>query len=334
MNAASTIVFSLFFASTGLAEAHTQGDNIEEAGDVSDVTKADDETEEYDEAETPEEVDLAEEDENDETRKAMAKREFAQGQEFFLREEYKKAVASFNKAYKHWPYRVIHYNLALAYTFMKDDENAYRHLLVYLRDATESERDLPKELRSLQGRMGMMIIRVDNPRAEIHVDGNLVGSGRSEHIVQSGTREVVIKVDGREVAQNTIEVIGGGVQTWDLVLPESPPPSRRTFGKLHWGFFAAGGGATLVSLVASTALSVRTKKLRDEFMNDRSDADLRARGIRTKRSAEVMWAVTGLLAVGTAVTAFFTRWREEERTLIIAAVPGERGAMLSITWNR
>ncbi len=268
-------------------------------------------------------------------KKELAKKLFAKGQKLFLRDKYGAAINEFKAAYEKWPYRVIHYNMALTYTFMKEDEKAYNHLTLYLKDATEKEKDLPKELKDLKKRMGVIIVRANNPNATILIDGKEVGSGSVEQVVRTGTREVLIKLAGRNIASKKIEVAGGTSEKWapalekDILMdPQSSVP------RLHWGYFTAAAGVTLVSLITSTVLSVRTKSLHDEYMDKRYDANLRSEGIRTKRAAEVMWSITGFLTLGTAAVAIFTEWKQPKESITIIPAPHNKGAIINITWKR
>jgi len=268
-------------------------------------------------------------------RKELAKKLFAKGQKLFLRDKYGPAIKEFKAAYAEWPYRVIHYNMALTYTFMKEDEKAYHHLTLYLKDATEKEKDLPRELEDLKKRMGVIIVRANNPDATILIDGKEVGSGSVEQVVHTGTREVLIKLAGRNVASKKIEVAGGALEKWSPVLEKSiSMEPQKGFARLHWGYFTAAAGITLAAIITSSVLSVRTKSLHDEYMDKRYDANLRSEGIKTKRAAEVMWSITGLLTLGTAAVAIFTEWKQPEESVSIMPAPHNKGAIINITWKR
>lgn len=268
-------------------------------------------------------------------RKALAKKLFVKGQKLFLRDKYRAAIKVFKAAYAKWPYRVIHYNMALSYTFMKEDEKAYHHLTLYLKDATDKEKDLPKELKDLRSRMGVILVRANDPSATILIDGKEVGSGSVEQVVRTGTREVLIKLAGRNVASKKFEIIGGTSEKWEPTLEKAIFINpQKGFARLHWGYFTAAAGVTLVSIITSTVLSVRTKSLHDEYMDKRYDANLRSEGLRTKRAAEVMWSVTGLLTLGTAAFAIFTEWKHPEKNISFMTVPHNKGAIFGVTWKR
>jgi tetratricopeptide (TPR) repeat protein len=277
-------------------------------------------------------------------KKRIAKRIFRRGQRLFLRKKYKRAIKAFHRAFSYWPYRVIHYNLALTYAFIDEDKKAYHHLRLYLKDASARERDLPHELNELQQRMGALIIEVSNPAAIIYVDGRRAGTGKSELIVSSGERKVSVEISGRKVAEKVIEVGGGEEKTWEVVLsgtggePSRPPGPSSFFDRwatLHWGYFAATASLAVAAAVTSAVLSARTKTLYDQFLDDRTNADLRERGVATKTASEAMWAVTGVLVAGAAAVAIFTQWDapEERPTLSVTPNPMRRGGGLTITWR-
>jgi hypothetical protein len=307
-----------------------------------------------------------------EVKKAAAKKHFARGRKLFEKERYKQAIAAFLRAYRRWPYPVIHFNIALAYLFCGDDIAAVTHLRKYLVEASEGEIEIPKELKKAQHRVGVVIVSIPDDTADIYVDGKKAGIGNVELVLRPGRKRIEIRKEGQTIAARTFIVQGGKEQIWQLSwaawkkktkkleaallqqeqerkeqeelgesrkkriakLVELEASASHRLGRLHWGYFAGAAAVTGASLITSIALSARTVQLRDDFLDNRTDTDLRAQGVAHKRAAEIMWGVTGGFAVATAIVAIFTRWRPATETPDIQVTPvaGPTQAGIRIDW--
>ncbi len=274
--------------------------------------------------------------------KQLARLHFAQGKSHFLAGEYTRAIRSFEQAYRHRPHRVILFNIALAHARKGDSVAAATHLRRYLKQAHPTDPKLPPALRQAQRRVGVLSVRVKNPRAQIYIDGRFVGVGSAELVMKPGRSAVVVKLGLKVVARKTVQITAGREHLWELPQEETaappasattpPPRGWRRFQRLHWATFAATAGATLGLFVGAVVASARTKALHADYARDPTNTEVRNRGLRLQRVANALWGLTAVSAVSTAVLAFFTRWRASERPSRFSARPvvgsGQAGFLL------
>ena len=167
---------------------------------------------------------------------------------------------------------------------------------------------------------------------------------------RTGQHTVVLQIDGKsekkviEVGSDQLVEVAsskGGAASRSTPADEPPPPaadeSRRKRGMFSDGlppvFFFGGVGLTVVLAGVSTYFMVDTSNKHSEFENagcTRANfapcAGLQSDGESSQSTANVMLALTGVAAVGTAIVGVaFTNWKGP----MIAAHPGGAGA----TWR-
>ena len=139
--------------------------------------------------------------------------------------------------------------------------------------------------------------------------------------------------DGAEVGRKELTVEGGGTATWQHRVsatqrplpghrprrqpdPSDPEPATdRASGraKVHWGYFAAASGLTVVAGGLMVWLGLETNDLEERFQAGPTPS-LQSRGRRYRAATNAMVGLTSAAAITAAVLAFYTRWKGKERT--------------------
>ncbi|MFH2010414.1 MAG: hypothetical protein ABI333_27695 [bacterium] len=258
-------------------------------------------------------------------RKSAAGRAYAKGQKLYEKRRYRAAIQALRQALDHWPYREIHFNIALCYYELREPVGAVRHLRLFLEGASPKERrSVPGALRRMQRRVGVLVVRASDTQTEIWVQGRLRGRGRVEQIVRPGEIAVELKQGKETLAHKLLRVPRGGTATWDYSLGrvitklETKPPRRRV--RLHWGYFVGAAGTAVAAAAAAVGLGYKTRALHREFDLNPS-WPTRDEGLRYQTLTNVMWGVAGAAFVSAAVIAIFTRWRRKERPDRVQVLP-------------
>ena len=271
--------------------------------------------------------------------KAKARQLFKKGKKLFKKKDYDAAIAAFKEAYAIWKHRVIIYNLAVTYAYNGNHIQAAVHAREFLKKAKGKEKNLPEVLQRSMKKVGMLIIRVPDPKAAIYVDGRQVGLGTAELMVSAGVHVMELRQKDRVIKRMEIRVEGGKEKVWELaempkpprkpprvrprprprvrprprpprvVIQQPPKKKKKKLGTLHWGVFASAMAVTAGSLAGAISLSVKTRSLHNEFQEDKTDAALADQGKNYQLGANILWGVTAAAAVGTAVVAIFTDWK-------------------------
>jgi hypothetical protein len=117
---------------------------------------------------------------DDPTTTAAARERFKEGVAYFDRKEYEKARAAFLQAYALKKHPAVLLNLAQSELRSGHERDAATHFSQYLRDATDAstaERDAAQAgLVSARAALIEVVVSVDEPGAEIFVDGAAEGS--------------------------------------------------------------------------------------------------------------------------------------------------------------
>ncbi len=298
--------------------------------------------------------------------KRKAKKAFRLGRRLFRRRRYTQAVEAFERAYRFWPRREIQFNIAYSYAKLGEWVKAVTHLRAFLKEAAPAEkRRLPKLLREAQGKVGVLVVRMPDDRAEIFIDGRLAGKGHVEMVVEPGERVVEIRLEDKTVSRKNIDVLAGTEKVWELTempqpaLPrpvvrpvprplvvvrrprpvpvvEHPKTGKKSLQRLHWAYFVGAAAAALGAGVGVTVLGIKTQKLRKDYEQHPSES-LMNEGNRYKLLTNVMIGVTAGLAATAGVLALFTKWKktsgtERQAHLTPALLPG--GGMILVTFHR
>ena len=239
--------------------------------------------------------------------KVAAKQFFQAGKKLLSMKKYRQAIDAFQKAYKYWKHRVLFSNIAPSYAYLGKKAEAGDCLRKYLKKATFREKRLPKVLREVLQQTGVLEIRTQEPDAEIIVDGRVVRRGTAERVVVTGQRAVDIRPKDQMVARKVIAVPPNGRVVWEplkkggavpAVVPRPADPAqagkppeggtpvtvkrRETIRTLHWAYFAAVAGLAAAMCGAAVGMGFRTKNLRDDFLNDRTNGSLRDKAIQSQ----------------------------------------------------
>lgn len=298
------------------------------------------------------------------TGKEKARLQFRTGQSLFRRKKYGQAVEAFEEAYKSWKHKVIEFNIALCYAFLGQKLKAAEFLRKYLSGAKGLERKLPPILVGVYNGTGVLVVNTPDPKAEIFVDGMLVGRGKADVILEIGKRAVDIRLGDRIAARKTIEVVPREERMWDLKeIPKPPttpqvpqprvaetresttaptptPPTtitvRRRAKGVHWAYFTAAVGLALAGAAAGVVMDMQVRKAREDY-DTTGNPDSWDRAAMFTKVTVSMWAVTGAAGITAAVLAIFTRWRKYERvtarvSMTPTVAPGMIG--LSMEWQR
>lgn len=285
----------------------------------------------------------------DRSDKKKAKQLMAQGKRMFKKGRYTQAIEAFKEAYKHWPRHEIQFNIAYSYAKLGEKTLAVTHLRVYLAKATASQkRKLPPLLIKMQQQVGVLVVVVPDPDADIYVDGRLAGKGRIEKIVEVGSRAVEIRKGERTLVSKSLDVLPGTEKVWELSKlpgepgearprektttkvisdpgrgepvrpPVTPPPPAKK--GLHWAFFAAAAGLALAAGAVAIGTGMKTLKLRKDYEDNPTKSTM-DQGNTMRRVTNGMIGVAAGAAAAAVVVIFFTRWRSGKETGKITVLP-------------
>jgi len=130
---------------------------------------------------------------------------------------------------QHWQIAV---NLGQAELNVGKSRDAAEHLSYFLREATgigPADRKHAEEmLAQARAKVGVLWISVNQPGAEIFVDGAVVGKAplEGEVLVEPGARVVEARLQGVGAVKETREIAAGGEGKVDLYLASTPGKTR------------------------------------------------------------------------------------------------------------
>ncbi len=274
----------------------------------------------------------------EENPRAKAREIFRKGKDLFADQDYAGAAAAFKQAYEIWQHRVVLYNLAVTYAFMREHVQATVYARKFLEQAAEDEKDLPRVLKDSMNRAGVLYLKVPDGEAALFVDGRFVGHGEAELVVLQGVRVVEVRSDDRVIVRTELTVEGGKYRAWELAempkttdpeeLPEPkkeptvekkptppppPPPPVSSLKRIHWGFFTAAAALAFGSLIGAGGLSLKTRDISKEFEKDRTNSELADQGKRYQLGSNILWGVTGAVALSAVILGVFTDWKGERK---------------------
>ncbi len=256
--------------------------------------------------------------------KDRARKLFASGQALYAKRRYRQAIEALTEALRHWNRREIHFNIALCFYELNNAVGAIRHLRTYLKGASRREkRAVPRPLRRLRRKVGLVVISSSDTNAEIWIDGIPRGKGKAEWVVRPGAVQVAIHRSGATNVKRTLKARAGGTTYWDVTVNRirvEGPANGGSRTRLHWQWFTAAAGVAVVAAGLAVGFGIKAGKIHDEF-DANPTWDLRDRGIRFQTLTNVMWGVAGVAAVTAAVLVYFTRWKRRERSSVKRFVP-------------
>jgi hypothetical protein len=168
------------------------------------------------------------------------------------------ALALFQRAYDLSPSYLILYNIAKMSEATHDHARAVDAFESYLAeggDRVEPERraEVERSLETLRPKIGELRIDVDEPGADIEVDGRSRGRSPLRGTIRLNPGEHRVLVIGSRTESRRVKIDAGAVEALDVRLrPATPPPTRATSSGLPTGWLTAAWVATGVFAAGAT----------------------------------------------------------------------------------
>ena len=242
---------------------------------------------------------------DDPTTTAAARERFKEGVAHFDRKEYEKARAAFLQAYALKKHPAVLLNLAQSELRSGHERDAATHFSQYLRDATDAsvaERDAAQAgLASARAALIEVVVSVDEPGAEIFVDGTAEGSSPLSDplFLEPGSHSIEARKGDKRATQSVSGKAGERKESrLTLAVPSplaatpatSEQPSEGSEAGTNGGRSIHGGARTLPTLGDDTSgrnhsrerdhpARARSRRLRDWLDVRYSDADSMAQSI-------------------------------------------------------
>jgi len=209
-------------------------------------------------------------------------------------------------------------------------------------DVRQNDRVVARKMLELPGgrvvywELGAVEVVGAHSQDKIFVDGMLLEQGRVTQVVDVGSHVVLLRRGRKSKARKVLRVAAGQTAVWTLTPlngTNSGLPAPRK--GLHWAWITTFTAVTIATAVGATLTSLQTKKIWDEFKNDRTDRSLADRGDRMQLTANVLWGATAVMAAGTALVSIFTRWRKSPEKTKMTLIPmlGPTVAGATLTWR-
>ncbi|MCD6499622.1 MAG: hypothetical protein J7M25_15130 [Deltaproteobacteria bacterium] len=290
-----------------------------------------------------------------------AKEYFRRAQILFNGGKYSLAVREFESAYALWKHPNIEFNLAVVYALLGSYVASVRFQNLLRQHAPDKLLQLPAEAKVAQQKVGTVVVSVQNPNAVIYVNGDEVGRRHVKVVVLVGRAVLEVRLGSRIVARKVVSVNPGQEAVYEFAslkvskgraggngalgngsnggAPSAGGTSTRSrsWQRLHWAYFASTLAVAVGLAAGATWSSIHSKKLYDDYMDDRSNAQLRSDGITSVRTSNILWGVAGGLGAAAVILAVFTRWRRHsERNAAAQVIPivSPGGAGVSVSWRR
>ena len=281
--------------------------------------------------------------------KQEAARRFEQAIKLYEDADYTVALAEFERVYELMPdYRVL-YNIGQVNIQLGRYARAYRTLKEYVaRGKSELPSDrraaVQADLEQLNGRVARINVSVDQPGAEVSIDGTLVGKAPLVEplVVDVGERTLRVTLGGYTPQTTTITLAGGDSRDSSFVLEreaplaaatptpgpvltpilpprDAPPPARASRTWIGWTSTGAlAAGAVIAGALGASAAS-DLDKLRGTAGATRPELD------QAQNRAETRLLVADLLAASAVVcggvTLYFQLARPSSSSKARAAAP-------------
>jgi hypothetical protein len=203
-------------------------------------------------------------------------------------------------------------NIGRCYQGLAQYDRAMEYYQRYLReggDAAEDRAQVEAAITALDDLLGTLAVTVTVARAEVWSDGRLIGAAPGAIRLPGGRHSVEIRAPGFSPSRREIEIAAHQRLELRFALE---PLGRRLSPRWFWmglaatGLSAVGGAAFGVAAVAARRdvdARLASPELSIRFtVSDEDTARIQA----FARDADIFFAVTGALAVGTVVTLFLT----------------------------
>lgn len=271
----------------------------------------------------------------------------------YRRHKYQKAVDYFHKAYKVWPRRELHFNIALCYGRLGNKIKAAYYLRKFVKDASAREmRSIPKWLKQILEEVA--VVNIQGPDGgTVTMDGKNVGTVPVELIILPGMHLfVVTKASGKRIAKRDWDVKPGLRKVWEvveekprprprprltprpviIVRPALPPPPSKTKPISRAVTITA---AVLAVALAGAAIGtgLKAQSLRKDYKANPT-RDTRDQGMLLVNVTNGLWGAAGGVALTAGILAIFTQWTAVTEHAAaprvgVGATPG--GASISVS---
>jgi len=290
-----------------------------------------------------------------------AKEYFRRAQLLFNGGKYTLAVREFESAYALWKHPNIEFNLAVVYALLGNYVASVRFQNLLRQHAPDKLLQLPAEAKAAQQKVGTVVVSAQNPNAVIYVNGDKVGRRHVKVVVLVGRAVLEVRLGSRVVASKAVQVHPGQQTVYEFASLKvshkvgrtggtgngtslgsgsagGPSSGHRSWQRLHWAYFASTLAVAVGLAAGATWSSIHSKKLYDDYMDDRSNAQLRSDGITSVRTSNILWGVAGGVGAAAVILAVFTRWRNHSeqvgstQSVVPLIYPG--GAGVSFSWRQ
>lgn len=249
-----------------------------------------------------------------------ARKHFRQGVAFASAGNCSAAIVEFEEAYRLIPRPNAIYNIAQCQERMFRYDLAIASYERYLEVAPPDAEDRPAvetALRTLGNLLGRVKVEVDIP-VEVWVDDRLAGEGPGEVYVPAGGHSLEVRAEGYIPARKEVRVVGKQqvIVQLTLIKAETTVQVTETTG-LDPTLFWIGVAATTVTAAVGGFFALRVQSLKDDAEALPTVHPARVAAKRDVEDAEVtadiFFASTALLAIGTTIVAFVTDWDYDTR---------------------
>ena len=277
-----------------------------------------------------------------------ARERIQRGEALFEQGNFDAALVEFQQAYDvigdHPNRYLVLYNIGQCHERSFRYDQALRFYRQYLDeggDDAEGRERVMEEIENLRGLLATLRISIDIDTAEVWIDDRRVGTAPGTVRIPGGVHTVEIRAPGHLTATEEIELPAGGER--ELTFALEPLPER--FEGLHQAYFWTAGGLTIATAVTAAIIGVLAFQRHNDadrrLSNDRERWNVSQDEIdeigNLALTADILFGVTALFAIGTIVFGLLTNWDgddpEEEarasRSPSISFSAGPNGLSLS-----
>ena len=196
--------------------------------------------------------------------------------------------------------------------------DAYKQYLATAAQDDPDRRAVEATIRSLKNLLGTVNVKSNTP-GTIWIGNRKVGQSPGTVLVPGGRHALEVRSDGYLTARREIDVAGRKTITVSLTLTKA---SKKVFVTnvekrgLNPAVFWTGVTATVVAAGIGVGFGLHAQSSHNsaENIDPRLPRDDKADTIkRSARIADILFLTSGVLAIGTTVTYFLTKWDKPER---------------------
>ncbi len=259
----------------------------------------------------------------DEARLQETRERIARGEQLYSSGDFDGALAEFQRAHDllrgHPLQYLAVYNIGRCHERLFRYDQAMHYYRRYLAEAgpnAEDRGEVQAKIELLEGLLGTIRLSVNVPTYQVWVDERNVGENVPSVMVPGGNHVVEIRSEGYASARQQVQVPSRTEQTLTFQLE----PLGEEFRGLNQAYFWSSLGLSLVTAGVGMIFGImamnENERLTD-LVNEpvdgwsvtQDDLDVITRWALT---ADVLYGVAGLFAIGAIVFAFITDWGRDE----------------------